>query len=225
MTKKEKFRVNNPLYYGAIWHPEYFDGKVQKEEGLKKFGFRRINKAKKYHIWECKFWNNRCQLMINSNIVWFECYTLDEKEENAGYKRTFNVGTKFTYEEIEWFIYTMEKLNNAVKNNKKEIKISTLKGYEFIQQYANGAFEFEERKPYDSAYEIEEKSSVVFWCDEKQGFICLAQGWVDDFMGGVEMKFNDIDKPIFFDIFEEYLKVPTLMLKEILKEMDSLKEV
>lgn len=225
MAKKEKFRVNNPLYYGAIWHPEYFDGKVQKGEGLKKFGFRRINKAKKYHRWECKFWNNRCRLMINSNIVWFECYTLDEKEENAGYKRTFNVGTKFTYEEIEWFIYTMEKLNNAVKNNEKEIKIPTLKGYEFIQQYANGAFEFEKRKPYDPEYEVEEKSSVVFWCDEKQGFICLAQGWVDDFMGGVEMKFNDIDKPIFFDIFEEYLKVPTLMLKEILKEMDSLKEV
>ena len=134
MSKKKDIRIDNPLNYGIIWYPEYFEDTKQKE-GLKKYNFKKKNKAKNYHRWECKFWNNTCELTIYDRGLFFDSYGLDETGEFMRHTLTFNVGVYFDYNEIKWFVETMQQINDMINNKKSESKITLEKDYKFVKQY------------------------------------------------------------------------------------------
>lgn len=207
---KKQFSVKDPLYWGVIWYKKFLSDNQKKKEGLKKFRFKRINKAKKYHRYKCNFWNNECELMITKEDVIFDCYNIDGDMMN--YSLRFNLGTRFSYEEIKWFVETMQKIHNAISKKEKNISIDKI-GYELIKTYQNYAFEFERKD------EIE-TTNIVFWDDEDGGVIELAHGYNEDFKEDIEITFEEGD--VYFPIINKHLSVPICLMKEILNEMEKI---
>lgn len=209
---KTKFNLTDPLYFGAIWNEEFMTDTQLNKPLLKKYKFRRINKAKNNHRYQCKFWNNRLDLTIDSEGVAFEPYNINEETQQA----TIDMRCPcvvLTKKEIDYFISTMNNINYAIENKETHIGIDT-SFYEFRKQYSNGAFAF-----YKNIDDTIQKS-VVFWYDKTGGQICLLQGdkeAIDDVFN-YHLKTNLSNGEIYF--MKPALHIPLNLLKTIRIEME-----
>lgn len=206
------FKVSDPLYFGAIWNEQFMSDNQLNKPLLKKYKFRRTNKSKKNHRYQCKFWNNRLDLTIDSEGVAFEPYNIDEENQmvNIDMRCPCVILMK---DEIDFFIETMSNVNNAINNKEKNIQIDT-SNYKFRKQYANGAFAF-----YKELADDREKS-VVFWHDRDGGQICLLQGNKEDIedVFRYHLETNISDGEIYF--MKPALHIPLNLLKTIRVEME-----
>lgn len=208
---EKEITVSDPLYWGAIWDERFMSEAQKKKEGLKKYRFRKLNKAKKYHRYECKFWNNRLELMITDVMIFIDCYNI--QENNINYSMKLDVATKFMYSEVKWFVETMKNIHNAIKN-KKEVEIEKNE-YEFVKTYVNGAVEFEKK-------EDDRVSNIVFWDTPDGGVIELSQGHKDFFRENVQIKLDKVEGDIYFPIVNRHLSIPIKLMEEILKDMEEI---
>ena len=211
MNDKE-FSVKDPLFWGIIWDENFMSEAQKKKEGLKKFRFKKLNKAKKYHRYECKFWNNKLELMITDTLIFIDCYNI--QDNNMNYHLRLDLGTKFMYSEIKWFVETMRNIYNTIQNKNQELEIEK-NDYKFIKQYANGAFEFEKE-------EDNRISNIVFWYTPDGGVIELSQGYKENFEDNIQIKLDKVEGDIYFPITNRHLSIPIKLMEEILKDMESI---
>lgn len=209
------FKVKDPLFWGMIWYSKWMTDAEKKKEGLKKYRFKRTNRAKKYHFYECKFWNNKLEVRITKDDIMFDCYNIDEENNTINYANTLFIGTRFSYEEIKWFVETMEDIHKAIKNKEKEVLIIGNE-YEPKKVYSNGAYEFEKEND-------EQVSNIIFWDNEDGGNIQIAQGPKYAFNINLSVKIDGYDnEDIYMPLINDHLSVPVELMKEILKDMESI---
>lgn len=203
-----KYEVHDPLFFGLIWDKYFLDNKLN---GLKKYNFKRINKAKKNHRYRCEFWNNRLDLTIDNGGVAFEPYNI--QKENIILSNLF-MGAVYTKKDIEFFVKTMKKIHKAIKIKKENCEIEKYDKFELIKTYTNNAFEFERTRYKDEFGGT--KDIVVFWDNKSGGVINLIKTneMILKSIPEIEMSNGN-----YFPIVKKGLQVPIGLLEEILKEM------
>ena len=209
MNKLKNFELSNPLYYGIIWSKEFHDFK---NNTLDEYRFKRTNKAKKYHKYTCKFWNNRLNVVIGEDYLTLEPFSIKDKEYiTTDLRLSYSVIPR---EELEWYIDTLETIENAFNTNNPNIEIKQFEDFKLTNQYINNALEFEKERELDL-------KRVVFWGSKEDSVICL-QDSSKDFLKRDYQITNEKSEKIYFDTGT--LMLPLNLLKAIKKEMDNIKK-